>query len=84
MAHSAGDAPVPCAAPADRSSRSPWRLVIVLGALAFLQGISEPTEGLVAQPVRSLLMTWGRHPGQIATFWAVLALPGDQAAVRRF
>jgi len=31
------------------------RLLFVFGALYFVQGVAEPTEGLIAQPVRSLL-----------------------------
>ncbi len=41
----------------------------------FAQGISEPTEGLIAQPVRSLLKSWGQTTAQITTFSALLALP---------
>lgn len=52
-----------------------WRLVAVFGLLSFLQGFAEPTEGLSAQPVRSLLMRRGYGAGRIATFSAVLALP---------
>ena len=31
----------------------------MFGAMYFIQGIGEPTEGLIAQPVRSLLAKWG-------------------------
>ncbi len=41
----------------------------------FIQGINEPTEGLIAQPVRSLLKSWGQNAEQIATFSALLAMP---------
>src|SRR3954468_18862132 len=52
-----------------------WRLGLLFGALYFLQGIGEPTDGLIAQPVRSLLKSWGRTAGEITTFSAVLAIP---------
>jgi MFS family permease len=60
----------------DRASAGEaWRLGLLFGAIYFLQGIGEPTDGLIAQPVRSLLKTWGRSAGEITTFSALLALP---------
>jgi Na+/melibiose symporter-like transporter len=41
----------------------------------FIQGVGEPTEGLVAQPVRSLLKGWGCGAAEIGAFAALLALP---------
>ncbi len=38
----------------------------------FAQGIAEPTEGLLSQPVRSLLGKWGQSTGEIALFTAML------------
>jgi MFS family permease len=52
-----------------------WRLALLFGALAFLQGIGEPTEGLMAQPVRSLLRASGQTAGAIAAFSALLGIP---------
>lgn len=51
------------------------RLGLLFGALYFLQGFGEPTDGLMAQPVRTLLGTWGRSVSEIATFSALLAIP---------
>ena len=51
------------------------RLGFLFGAIYFLQGIGEPTEGLIAQPVRSLLKTWGHSASEIAAFSALLAVP---------
>jgi hypothetical protein len=52
-----------------------WRLGLLFGALYFLQGIGEPTEGLIAQPGRSLLKQWGRSDRDITTFMALLGIP---------
>jgi BT1 family. len=50
-------------------------LGVLFGTIYFIQGIGEPTEGLIAQPVRSLLKTWGHSAEEIATFAALLAVP---------
>lgn len=50
-------------------------LGVLFGAIYFIQGIGEPTEGLIAQPVRSLLSTWGHSAADIATFAALLSVP---------
>jgi hypothetical protein len=56
----------------DRKTRG----LFVLFALMYLvQGIAEPTEGLIAQPVRSLLRTWGCSAASIGAFVAILELP---------
>src|SRR5262249_6273500 len=41
----------------------------------FIQGVGDPTSGLIAQPVRSLLKSWGDSPATIAAFMGLLALP---------
>jgi hypothetical protein len=51
------------------------QLSALFGAIYFIQGIGEPTEGLIAQPVRSLLKSWGHTTEQITLFAAVVALP---------
>ena len=51
------------------------RLSLLFGAIYFIQGIGEPTEGLIAQPVRSLLNHWGQTTAQIGTFMALVSLP---------
>lgn len=65
----------PAATAASSESRPILGLTAVFAALYFIQGISDPTSGLVAQPVRSLLEGWGESPATIATFMALLALP---------
>ena len=50
-------------------------LCLLFGALYFVQGMAEPTEGLIAQPLRSLQSQWGKTTGQIASFAAIMAIP---------
>jgi MFS family permease len=52
-----------------------WRLGLLFGVIYFLQGIGEPSEGLIAQPARSLLKRWGRSDRDITTFMALLVIP---------
>lgn len=68
----------------DRSPLTRWwhrldhqsvRLCLLFGTLSFVQSFAEPTEGLLAQPVRALLGDWGTHMAGIAAFSALLALP---------
>jgi MFS family permease len=55
--------------------RALWRLGFLFGAIYFLEGIGEPSEGLIAQPARSLLKRWGRSDSDITTFMALLVIP---------
>ncbi|MDQ3329273.1 MAG: MFS transporter [Planctomycetota bacterium] len=50
-------------------------LGLLFGAMYFVQGIGEPTEGLVGQPVKSFLKTNGYSAAEITSFSALLALP---------
>jgi Na+/melibiose symporter-like transporter len=50
-------------------------LSVLFGMLYFSQGIGEPTEGLIAQPTRSLLRNWGYSADTVAAYLALLALP---------
>jgi MFS family permease len=47
----------------------------LLALVYFIQGVGEPTEGLIAQPVRRLLKSWGEDAGRIAGFGAIASLP---------
>ena len=60
-------------APLPKSER--LRLIALFGTLYFIQGVAEPTEGLIAQPVRSLLESWGHTAEQIGRFMLLLAVP---------
>lgn len=51
------------------------RLALLFGAIYFVQGIGEPTEGLIAQPTRSLLRGWGLGADEIAGFMLIVGLP---------
>jgi predicted MFS family arabinose efflux permease len=44
-------------------------------ALYFVQSVGDPTSGLIAQPVRSLLKGWGESPATLAGLMALLAVP---------
>jgi MFS family permease len=51
------------------------RLLTLFATLYFIQGISEPSAGLIAQPTQSLLRNWGYEAGAVTSFMAALALP---------
>ena len=44
-------------------------------ALYFVQSVGDPTSGLIAQPVRSLLRSWGESPAALGASMALLAVP---------
>ena len=50
-------------------------LGFLFGAFAFCQGVAEPTEGLISQPVQALLTRWGHGPAEVGAFAAMVALP---------
>ncbi|MGE0756169.1 MAG: MFS transporter [Pirellulaceae bacterium] len=52
-----------------------FRLGLLFGLLYFAQGIAEPTEGLIAQPVRSMLSDWQFSPTAIGAFAWAISLP---------
>jgi Na+/melibiose symporter-like transporter len=56
-------------------SRSVVGLSILFGLLYFVQGIVEPTEGLLSQPTKSLLRQWEHSAASAAWFAAILSLP---------
>jgi MFS family permease len=64
---------VEAAPPFDR--RRALRLSGLFGAVYFLQGLGSPTDGLLAQPVRSLQLDAGWTAGQVADFAGLAALP---------
>jgi MFS family permease len=50
-------------------------LAVFFGIVYFVQGVGEPTAGLIAQPTMSLLRRWELTPGEVATFLLLLGLP---------
>ncbi|MFO1094546.1 MAG: MFS transporter [Planctomycetaceae bacterium] len=60
------------------SSSAPARflpLAALFACVYFIQGIAEPTQGLIAQPVRTLLADWGQSSATIGSFMAIVSLP---------
>ncbi|HXT57160.1 MAG TPA: MFS transporter [Pirellulales bacterium] len=55
--------------------RQIFGLSILFGTMSFIQGIGEPTTGLITQPIHALLKEWGCNPHEIATFVALLGFP---------
>jgi MFS family permease len=70
-----GPVGVPATTTSPAAAGSAHRLATLFGLLYFLQGIGEPTEGLIAQPVCALLKSWHDSPAQITAFAALLSLP---------
>jgi MFS family permease len=50
-------------------------LLVLFGSLYFIQGIVEPTAGLLTQPVQSQLSHWSLSAAQIGQFMAFIAIP---------
>ena len=48
---------------------------IFFASLYFVQSVGDPTSGLIAQPVRSLLKSWGKSPAVLGALMALLAVP---------
>ncbi len=55
--------------------RTAIHLGLLFAVLYFVQGLAEPGEGLIAQPVRSLLNGWQKSPGEITQFMAIVSAP---------
>jgi MFS family permease len=51
------------------------RAYAFFATLYFVQSVGDPTSGLIAQPVRSLLRAWGESPAELAAIMALLAVP---------
>ena len=64
---------------ATSNPKSRFRLILslglVYGAIYFVEGVADPTDGLVTQPALALLKNAGHTAGQIARFSALLTIP---------
>jgi hypothetical protein len=58
-----------------QTSTEPVKLGALFAVLYFVQGMGELVAGLVAQPVRSLLRSWGDGAAYIAAFSAAVSIP---------
>ncbi len=56
------------------SRRGAAGLGLLFGALAFCQGVADPSDGLIAQPSWSLLERWGHGPGDLGAFSMAVGL----------
>ena len=50
------------------------RLIAIFAALYFVQGTCEPTDGLISQPLRSMMIDAGTSPDEVAQFMALVGL----------
>jgi predicted MFS family arabinose efflux permease len=50
-------------------------LFVLFGSLYFVQGIVEPTAGLLSQPLQSRLEDWGQSPTQVGLILAFIGIP---------
>lgn len=57
------------------TARQTLGLSILLGTMYFVQGVGEPTEGLLSQPVKSILKSWSTRPGDIVLFTSLMVVP---------
>jgi MFS family permease len=55
-------------------AKSAAGLGLLFGALAFCQGIAEPSDGLIDQPRMSLLTRWGHGAGELGAFSMAVGL----------
>jgi MFS family permease len=61
-------------APSSEDRRPLIGLGLLFGLLYFVQGIVEPTDGLLSQPIKSLLRNWNYSAAATAWFIAILSL----------
>ncbi|HWA96870.1 MAG TPA: MFS transporter [Pirellulales bacterium] len=55
--------------------KAPGRLASLFAAMYFIEGIGEPSDGLLAQPMMALLKSWECPADTIASFSAALIIP---------
>src|SRR5262249_5988815 len=73
-ARSASNTASPVGVPSSGDRRPLIGLGMLFGLLYFVQGIVEPTDGLLSQPIKSLLRNWNYSAAATAWFIAILSL----------
>ncbi|HEX5102561.1 MAG TPA: MFS transporter [Pirellulaceae bacterium] len=61
--------------PALPAAASLWPLFILFGSLYFVQGVVEPTAGMIFQPIQSQLQDWNYSPASISAMFAFIGIP---------
>jgi len=59
----------------DGSARFVTGVGAFFATMYFIQGIGDPTSGLITQPIRALLKRWGESPSTMGSFMALLSIP---------
>ena len=73
-AHCPPNTAYPVSVPSSGDRRPLIGLGALFGLLYFVQGIVEPTDGLLSQPIKSLLRNWNYSAAATAWFIAILSL----------
>lgn len=61
--------------PAPPAATGLWPLFLLFGSLYFVQGIVEPTAGMIFQPIQSQLQDWSFEPKAITATFAFIGIP---------
>ena len=71
----AADSPAVSSPAALPSARAVWTLGALFGTIYFIQGIAEPTEGLISQPLKSWMRQGNATLAEIGRFAFLISVP---------